>query len=265
MGDNDELIRRINEVKMVPLHSVRERDLQTPGEDNSMDKLGQVCLPADFTGKSVLDIGAWDGFFSFQAEKNGGAHCWPPSRRCWSLVRMGDQGRLQPRSRSRTPRLPAREIRHGTANPHGGLLLVHRQVLYHFQDPMGGSTMAPTCSLDWATSPSTQKASSVAPKKRPPACTGCEPWPLLASNYVGRQRRRDQVGFRQREGPRVNPPSTAFCEPPASCSLARPSSSLASALRQGVAMRARGMGANVIITEVDPHVLPRRPSWKATA
>jgi tRNA (mo5U34)-methyltransferase len=28
-------------------------------------------LPTDLTGKSVLDIGAWDGFFSFECEKRG--------------------------------------------------------------------------------------------------------------------------------------------------------------------------------------------------
>ncbi len=30
-------------------------------------------MPIDLTGKSVLDIGAWDGFFSFEAEKRGAA------------------------------------------------------------------------------------------------------------------------------------------------------------------------------------------------
>ena len=43
MGDNDELIRRVNEVRW--FHSIPLREgLVTPGEDNSMDKLGQVCL-----------------------------------------------------------------------------------------------------------------------------------------------------------------------------------------------------------------------------
>ena len=70
MGDNEELIQRIKEIKW--FHSIPIRDgIVTPGFDNSMDKLGQVCLPEDLKGKSVLDIGAWDGFFSFQAEKNG--------------------------------------------------------------------------------------------------------------------------------------------------------------------------------------------------
>ena len=43
----------------------------TPGHDNSAEKLPRIGLPADLTGKTVLDIGAWDGFFSFEAERRG--------------------------------------------------------------------------------------------------------------------------------------------------------------------------------------------------
>ncbi len=43
----------------------------TPGHDNSAEKLPRIGLPADLRGKSVLDIGAWDGFFSFEAERRG--------------------------------------------------------------------------------------------------------------------------------------------------------------------------------------------------
>jgi tRNA (mo5U34)-methyltransferase len=45
----------------------------TPGTDDSPRKLARLGMPADLTGKSVLDIGAWDGFFSFEAEKRGAA------------------------------------------------------------------------------------------------------------------------------------------------------------------------------------------------
>ena len=70
MADNEDLLRRMKDITW--FHSIPLRDgIVTPGRDNSMDKLGQVCLPEDLTGKSVLDIGAWDGFFSFQAERNG--------------------------------------------------------------------------------------------------------------------------------------------------------------------------------------------------
>jgi tRNA (mo5U34)-methyltransferase len=43
----------------------------TPGQDNSAKKLARLQFPDSFAGKSVLDIGAWDGFFSFEAERRG--------------------------------------------------------------------------------------------------------------------------------------------------------------------------------------------------
>jgi tRNA (mo5U34)-methyltransferase len=43
----------------------------TPGHDRSAEKLPRIGIPADLTGKTVLDVGAWDGFFSFEAERRG--------------------------------------------------------------------------------------------------------------------------------------------------------------------------------------------------
>jgi tRNA (mo5U34)-methyltransferase len=43
----------------------------TPGRDESPRKLGWIGLPEDLRGRTVLDVGAWDGFFSFEAERRG--------------------------------------------------------------------------------------------------------------------------------------------------------------------------------------------------
>jgi tRNA (mo5U34)-methyltransferase len=43
----------------------------TPGRDESARKLSWSGLPSDLRGLSVLDVGAWDGFFSFEAERRG--------------------------------------------------------------------------------------------------------------------------------------------------------------------------------------------------
>ena len=45
----------------------------TPGEDDSPAKLRRLNLPQDLSGKTFLDVGAWDGFFSFEAERRGAA------------------------------------------------------------------------------------------------------------------------------------------------------------------------------------------------
>lgn len=44
----------------------------TPGHDRSAEKLAALHLP-DLKGKTVLDVGAFDGYFSFAAERLGAA------------------------------------------------------------------------------------------------------------------------------------------------------------------------------------------------
>jgi tRNA (mo5U34)-methyltransferase len=41
----------------------------TRGVDNSPERLARIHLPDDLSGRSVLDVGAWDGYFSFEAER----------------------------------------------------------------------------------------------------------------------------------------------------------------------------------------------------
>lgn len=71
----------------------------TPGQDNSERKLQRLKLPESLAGMTVLDVGAWDGFFSFEAERRGasrvlatdsyswdGSHDWG-SKRGFDLAR----------------------------------------------------------------------------------------------------------------------------------------------------------------------------------
>jgi tRNA (mo5U34)-methyltransferase len=45
--------------------------LLTPGRDPSAQKLHHLCLPSNLNGLTVLDVGAYDGYFSFHCEKRG--------------------------------------------------------------------------------------------------------------------------------------------------------------------------------------------------
>jgi tRNA (mo5U34)-methyltransferase len=47
--------------------------ITTPGVDATSDRVDLLRLPDDLSGKTVLDVGAWDGFFSFEAERRGAA------------------------------------------------------------------------------------------------------------------------------------------------------------------------------------------------
>ena len=58
--------------KVTWYHSIPlDEGIVTPGVDNSSLRLPKIHLPQDLRGKSVLDVGAWDGFFSFEAERRG--------------------------------------------------------------------------------------------------------------------------------------------------------------------------------------------------
>ena len=62
----------------------------TPGLDDSPTKLAWLQLPATLEGKTVLDVGAYDGFFSFEAERRGAARVVASDWHCWNLDGMGD-------------------------------------------------------------------------------------------------------------------------------------------------------------------------------
>jgi tRNA (mo5U34)-methyltransferase len=53
-------------------HSIDLGDgIVTPGVDDSPARLARLDLPQSLNGRTVLDIGAWDGFFSFECERRG--------------------------------------------------------------------------------------------------------------------------------------------------------------------------------------------------
>jgi tRNA (mo5U34)-methyltransferase len=60
----------------------------TPGikSPEALDaELGRMGLPEDLSGRTVLDIGAWDGYFSFEAERRGAKRVVALDHYAWSL------------------------------------------------------------------------------------------------------------------------------------------------------------------------------------
>ena len=60
------------------------RGIITPGLDDTPAKLQRLKFPERFTGQTVLDIGAWDGFFSFEAERRGASRVLAVDSYCWT-------------------------------------------------------------------------------------------------------------------------------------------------------------------------------------
>lgn len=67
--EGDELLRAVGEIGWY--HSIDlGNGVVTPGH-HTFDDLERMGVPDRLDGKTVLDIGAWDGFWSFEAERRG--------------------------------------------------------------------------------------------------------------------------------------------------------------------------------------------------
>ena len=61
----------------------------TPGVDDTPLRLRRLDLPESFAGRTVLDVGAWDGFFSLEAERRGAARVVATDHYAWHGVGWG--------------------------------------------------------------------------------------------------------------------------------------------------------------------------------
>lgn len=96
--------------------------------------------PIDLTGKTVLDIGAWNGFYSFEAERRGAArvvasdhHCWQPNiqgRISFDLAKNALGSKVTPLD------IDAMDIAPETVGTFDVVLFLG--VFYHLKDPIEG-------------------------------------------------------------------------------------------------------------------------------
>lgn len=100
--DRDQLIREVHGQQW--FHAIDlGQGVITPGRvDPARQTLPRLRLPADLTGKTVLDIGAWDGFFSFEAERRGArrvlatdSHAWWTRKPAFELARRALGSRVE--------------------------------------------------------------------------------------------------------------------------------------------------------------------------
>ena len=79
----DELRRAVDEIRW--FHQIDLGDgVVTPGVDQTLEKAKTIGLPTDLRGKTVLDVCAWDGFFSFEAERRGADRVVAIDRATWT-------------------------------------------------------------------------------------------------------------------------------------------------------------------------------------
>ncbi len=99
-------------------------------------RLKFLALPADLTGKTVLDIGAWDGFFSFECERRGAARVLAIDTYAWDV--HGKDGFLLAHSvlnsKVESMRLAAEDLESKTIGRFD--LVLFLGVLYHLRSPV---------------------------------------------------------------------------------------------------------------------------------
>lgn len=102
-------------------------------------------------GKSVLDIGAWDGFMTFEAERRGASRVLATDHFCWSGPGWGTKAGFDYAHEALNSRVESAELdvfeldpaKLGTFD-----VVLFPGVLYHLKDPLGGLERAAAMSHD---------------------------------------------------------------------------------------------------------------------
>jgi len=111
----------------------------TPGQDNSPQRLPRLGLPPELHGMTVLDIGAWDGFFSFECERRGAARVLATDHFCWNGAGWGTKAGFDLARRALGSRVEDLEIDVMDLSPErvGQFdLVLMLGVLYHLKHPL---------------------------------------------------------------------------------------------------------------------------------
>lgn len=72
-------------------HKMQLGDVRTPGVSDTRRGLPRLHLPPSLEGKSVLDVGAWDGFYSFEAARRGARRVLATDSFAWDGRGWGSQ------------------------------------------------------------------------------------------------------------------------------------------------------------------------------
>jgi tRNA (mo5U34)-methyltransferase len=130
-----------HEVEQLPWYHVMELPggVVTPGVDDPRDRLPLLGMPEDLTGLSVLDVGAWDGFFSFECERRGAERVVAADWFAWHQAVRGSKASFELAREAFGSRVEDVEIRVEELAPErvGTFdLVLFAGVLYHVRDPL---------------------------------------------------------------------------------------------------------------------------------
>lgn len=142
--DRKGILEKVHEVKYWRHRIDLGNGIFTPGRQHPR-AFEKLRLPNDLSGKTVLDIGAWDGLFSFEAEKRGAKRVlatdiwYEPKmdKEWWEDIREGMKGFLTAReilnSKVEYKNIDVYDISPETVGMFDIVLFLG--VLYHLKDP----------------------------------------------------------------------------------------------------------------------------------
>jgi tRNA (mo5U34)-methyltransferase len=110
----------------------------TPGDWNTGKYMKRLRLPASLTGKTVLDVGTWDGLYAFEAEKRDARRVLATDHYCWSGPGWGTRAGFDLAHRLLGSKVEAKDIDIPDISPQTvGLfdVVLFLGVLYHLPEP----------------------------------------------------------------------------------------------------------------------------------
>jgi len=130
--------------KITWYHTMDLGSVRTKGSDNTPSQLHRIRMPDSLAGLTVLDVGAWDGFYSFEAERRGAKRVLATDLQAWrSVETLGwgtgkagfDFARQALGSRVEDLEIDVYDISPRTVGTYDVVFFLG--VLYHLKDPLG--------------------------------------------------------------------------------------------------------------------------------
>jgi tRNA (mo5U34)-methyltransferase len=113
----------------------------TPGQKDTPAEVAHLHLPNDLSGRTVLDIGAYDGFYSFEAERRGAKRVLAADHLVWNWPGSDARGNFELAHRALGSSVETLEITVEELSPQtvGATfdIVLFLGVLYHAPDPIG--------------------------------------------------------------------------------------------------------------------------------
>ena len=138
MMDRGELAREVAAIRWAHRIDLGQ-GMVTPGLWDTRQILERLKLPEDLSGQTVLDIGCWDGFYSFAAERRGARRVLATDSFTWQRKSWGSKDGFELARRALGSRVEDLEIDVLELSPERvGVfdVVLFLGVLYHMKHPM---------------------------------------------------------------------------------------------------------------------------------